>query len=37
MQLNSKRARSAQQRSLVAFVVGDVRYAIDIAQVREIV
>ena len=25
------------QRSLVAFVVGDVRYAIDIAQVREIV
>jgi purine-binding chemotaxis protein CheW len=37
MQLNSKRARSAQQRSLVAFVVGDVRYAIDIAHVREIV
>jgi purine-binding chemotaxis protein CheW len=37
MQLNAKRTRTAAQRSLVAFVVGDVRYAIDIAQVREIV
>jgi purine-binding chemotaxis protein CheW len=37
MQLNAKRARVAAQRSLVAFIVGDVRYAIDIAQVREIV
>jgi purine-binding chemotaxis protein CheW len=37
MQLNVKRARAAAQKSLVAFVVGDVRYAIDIAQVREIV
>ena len=37
MQLNAKRARTAAQRSLVAFIVGDVRYAIDIAQVREIV
>jgi purine-binding chemotaxis protein CheW len=37
MQLNAKRSRAAIQRSLVAFVVGDVRYAIDIAQVREIV
>ncbi len=37
IQLNSKRARAAAQRSLVAFVVGDVRYAIDIAEVREIV
>jgi len=37
MQLSAKRSRAAIQRSLVAFVVGDVRYAIDIAQVREIV
>jgi purine-binding chemotaxis protein CheW len=37
MQLNAKRARPSAQKSLVAFVVGDVRYAIDIAQVREIV
>jgi purine-binding chemotaxis protein CheW len=37
MQLNAKRARAAAHRSLVAFIVGDVRYAIDIAQVREIV
>ncbi len=29
--------QEASQRSLVAFVVGDVRYAIDITQVREIV
>lgn len=37
MQLNAKRARAAAYRSLVGFIVGDVRYAIDIAQVREIV
>src|SRR5260221_13051732 len=37
MQLNAKRSRQAAQRSLVAFVVGAVRYAIEIAQVREIV
>ena len=36
IQLNSKRARAAAQRSLVAFVVGDVRYAIDIAEVRTV-
>jgi purine-binding chemotaxis protein CheW len=37
MQLNAKRSRQATQRSLVAFVVGSVRYALEIAQVREIV
>jgi purine-binding chemotaxis protein CheW len=37
MQLNAKRSRQAAQRSLVAFVVGSVRYALEIAQVREIV
>lgn len=37
MQLSVKRARAPAEKSLVAFVVGDVRYAIDIAQVREIV
>ena len=37
MQLNAKRSRQATQRSLVAFIVGDGRYALDIAQVREIV
>lgn len=38
MNLNSaKRARPPSQRSLVAFVVGPVRYALEIAQVREIV
>ncbi len=37
MQLNVKRSRPSAQRSLVAFIVGAVRYAIDIAQVREIV
>ncbi|HEY3594684.1 MAG TPA: chemotaxis protein CheW [Polyangiaceae bacterium] len=37
MQLNAKRARQASQRSLVAFVVGAVRYALEIGIVREIV
>jgi len=38
MNLNSaKRARQPSQRSIVAFMVGPVRYAIEIAQVREIV
>jgi purine-binding chemotaxis protein CheW len=37
MQLNAKRARQSTQRSLVAFVVGGVRYALEIAMVREIV
>jgi purine-binding chemotaxis protein CheW len=38
MNLNSaKRVRPPAQRSLVAFMVGPVRYAIDIAQVKEIV
>jgi purine-binding chemotaxis protein CheW len=37
MQLNAKRSRQSAQRSLVAFVVGSVRYALDIGQVREIV
>ena len=38
MQLSPKRAaRGVVQKSLVAFIVGDVRYALDIAQVREIV
>jgi purine-binding chemotaxis protein CheW len=37
MQLNAKRARQSSQRSLVAFVVGSVRYALEISSVREIV
>jgi purine-binding chemotaxis protein CheW len=37
MQLNAKRPRPIAQRSLVAFVVGPVRYALEIGQVREIV
>src|SRR5580765_4671039 len=37
MQLNAKRSRQSAHRSLVAFVVGAVRYALEIAQVREIV
>jgi purine-binding chemotaxis protein CheW len=37
MQLNAKRARQSTQRSLVAFVVGAVRYALEISKVREIV
>jgi purine-binding chemotaxis protein CheW len=37
MQLNAKRSRQAAHRSLVAFVVGSVRYALEIGQVREIV
>ncbi|HKQ69267.1 MAG TPA: chemotaxis protein CheW [Polyangiaceae bacterium] len=37
MQLNAKRTPKGRQRSLVAFVVGDVRYALDIEKVREIV
>jgi purine-binding chemotaxis protein CheW len=37
MQLNAKRSRQSAHRSLVAFVVGPVRYALEIGQVREIV
>jgi purine-binding chemotaxis protein CheW len=38
MQFSPKRgARTPVQKSLVAFVVGEVRYALDISQVREIV
>jgi purine-binding chemotaxis protein CheW len=37
MHLNAKRARQAGQHSLVAFVVGSVRYALEIDCVREIV
>ncbi|HVY45895.1 MAG TPA: chemotaxis protein CheW [Minicystis sp.] len=33
----AERARSASQKNLVGFVVGDVQYAIEIARVREIV
>lgn len=32
-----QRSRSAPQKSLVGFVVGEVRYAVDITQVREII
>ncbi len=37
MQLNAKRSRQSAHKSLVAFVVGTVRYALEIGQVREIV
>jgi purine-binding chemotaxis protein CheW len=37
MQLNAKRSRQSSHKSLVAFVVGKVRYALEIGQVREIV
>jgi purine-binding chemotaxis protein CheW len=37
MQPNAKRARDSMQRSLVAFMVGTVRYALEISSVREIV
>jgi purine-binding chemotaxis protein CheW len=37
MQLNAKRARQNAQKSLVAFVVGNVKYALEIGQVKEIV
>jgi purine-binding chemotaxis protein CheW len=37
MQLNAKRVRQATLHSLVAFTVGTVRYALEIARVREIV
>ena len=37
MRPNVRRGRESLQKSLVAFVVGDVRYAIEIAHVREIV
>jgi purine-binding chemotaxis protein CheW len=37
MQLNAKRSRQSAHKSLVAFVVGKVRYALEISQVREIV
>jgi purine-binding chemotaxis protein CheW len=37
MQLNAKRARQSSQKSLVAFTVGPVRYALEIDKVREIV
>jgi len=37
MQLNAKRSRQSAHKSLVAFVVGTVRYALEINQVREIV
>jgi len=37
MQLNAKRSRQSSHKSLVAFTVGTVRYALEINQVREIV
>ena len=37
MQLNAKRSRQPAHKSLVAFVVGTVKYALEIGQVREIV
>jgi purine-binding chemotaxis protein CheW len=37
MRPNVRRSRESLQKSLVAFIVGDVRYALEIAHVREIV